>query len=118
MMCGAAGCKPGHHAGSELRFARISEQSRLPLQHVDELVLTRMPVMECRNATRAKASEVHAKALEAKRIAKRVFDPSRHARGKRFRVIARLSPWWRVEGDDRWLVVHGAVSFMGMPNAT
>ena len=77
---------PRAHAGSERLLAAVRDEHHFAFEHIDELVLERMPVAQCRLAAGSQRDEVHAETREAARIAQAPLDALTHARAERFGI--------------------------------
>ena len=92
---GLAGLKSGAHACSEYLLSGIGHQHEFALQHVNELILFRVPVPQSGCAAGLDRREIHAEHGQAEEIAQRPLDAVAHLQ----RPAVELQRRRRLRGD-------------------
>jgi len=70
------------HTRPKQSFPRIGDQSRMPLQNIDQLVLSRMGVPDCRGPAGGKPGEINAEIGQAEQVAERTLFTLAYAGGE------------------------------------
>ncbi len=87
MMCIAGACRvPGAHSRRQQLLALVGDQHEFPREHVDELVLERVPVPQRRLSTRAEGDDIDAEPREPAGVAQLALGAIAHAGPKGLRI--------------------------------
>src|SRR6185437_1019407 len=86
MAVAAAGREAGTHAGAQHLLACVAAQHHLALEHINELVLVRVPVAHGGLLARRQPRQVDADARQPERIAEAALVARQHARAVRLGI--------------------------------
>jgi hypothetical protein len=112
----AARRKPRAHSRVKKLGSRVAHERRLSFQHVDELVLTAVAMMQSRARAGHKTREIHAKAPKSEQVPQRALFPPGHLRGKGLGIVRGFATRRRAarqEGHGSARTAHAAENVGG-----